>query len=224
MALKLTVVALLISAVAAGSVFAPCEKYPSQTNRQELEYRVEACAKNFPGREVSSFEPSSPEQKCVEAARRTARSSTSPQDRIIETLPQCMRSTRAAESDVTKLSNCLQKNILLPWTWVEGNTKYTPLETFTQKFAGQDCLESSAQVNNKVDELINRTCYDQLDMQYRFGAPQDAINDWLKACLNRAGVDNQIVTDAVKCYTDELKDPTVIQRAADYLALILKNK
>ncbi|XP_026290848.1 uncharacterized protein LOC113215435 [Frankliniella occidentalis] len=207
MALKFVVLALAISAAAGKSSL-------SSANIQELQYRVEGCAADFPGRWAGSFD-SSPQEQCVTNAKYNARSGSSPQNQIIKELPKCMRSAGAAESDITKLSKCLNKNILLPWTFVEGDTVYTQLETFTHMFAIQDCLESSADVK-KVDSLVGKTCAYQLYLQYGYGASEDAAKKWLEACLHRANVGK--ATDALKCYSSALTDPAVIQRAADYIA------
>ena len=82
-------------------------------------------------------------------------------------------------------------------------------------FAIQDCLESSQDVK-KVDPLVNQTCAYQLYLQYGYGASEHAARKWLEACFDRAGLAKQKAADAVKCFTNELKDPAVIKRAQDY--------
>ncbi len=85
-------------------------------------------------------------------------------------------------------------------------------------FAIQDCLESSGV--NAVDPLVGETCAYQMYLQYGYGAAEGAAKNWLKACFERASVASQKATDALNCYSNELTDPAVIKRAADYIAKI----
>ncbi|KAK3923884.1 Striatin Pro11 [Frankliniella fusca] len=196
MALKFFILAVAISAVAAEG-----ENNLSESNRKELALRADACAFNIPGRDRDAYWGFPPQEKCVRDELKTFSTKADPQTPD-DSLPNCLRSAGTAESYITELTECLQNNLPLPWTFVEGNTSYNRTENTAHFWGHVYCLEESPSWQ-LIDPLIGMTCDDQLDFQYDYGASEEAVTDWMRTCLKRANATD--ADDVVECYKEKVQ-------------------
>lgn len=210
MALKFVVLALAITTVSCAPGARQSGNDLTRANVDELRDRVDACTKGVPGQSpIGSFDTTGVDDCIGDAITFVRRRRNADPSKVITSLPECFRSVGVKESDIQPVTQCLQTNIPLPWTYIEGNKYYTLVDAVWHQFALQDCIDG----NVDPDSICTNLAYSN----FARGAEVDAVATNLSECLVRIRADEDEATQALQCFSSEAHDPAVEARAKEYL-------